>query len=141
MLHNAAHMLLVLSTSTCYLHDEERELVICPINDSCDRSQADTGTHWTLLVCWDQRVRHVTWHRVLTMDKKSGILSTILCGVPLCRCGIQVTEHGDTYVTLLIDHTSFKLHFNASWFFHSASHVSVASRPHYCSWVFRKAHE
>jgi len=34
---------------------EERELVLCPINDSCDRSQADTGTHWTLLVCWDQR--------------------------------------------------------------------------------------
>jgi len=34
---------------------EERELVLCPINDSSDSSRADTGTHWTLLVCWDKR--------------------------------------------------------------------------------------
>lgn len=33
----------------------DRELVICPINDSTDCSLADAGTHWTLLVCWDRR--------------------------------------------------------------------------------------
>jgi len=32
----------------------ERQLVLCPINDSSDGSRADTGTHWTLLVCWNR---------------------------------------------------------------------------------------
>jgi sentrin-specific protease 8 len=31
----------------------ERKVVLCPINDSRDPSQADSGMHWTLLVCWD----------------------------------------------------------------------------------------
>merc|ERR1719424_2387633 len=34
---------------------QDRELVICPINDSSDCSLADGGSHWTLLVCWDRR--------------------------------------------------------------------------------------
>jgi hypothetical protein len=33
---------------------QDRELIICPINDSSDCSSADAGTHWTLLVCWDR---------------------------------------------------------------------------------------
>lgn len=33
----------------------ERELVLCPINDNCDGSLADGGTHWALLVCWDRQ--------------------------------------------------------------------------------------
>lgn len=33
---------------------QDRELVICPINDSSG-SRFDAGTHWTLLVCWDRR--------------------------------------------------------------------------------------
>jgi hypothetical protein len=34
---------------------QERELVLCPINDNCDGSLADGGTHWALLVCWDRQ--------------------------------------------------------------------------------------
>eukprot|EP00927_Polykrikos_kofoidii_P043934 TRINITY_DN38033_c0_g1_i1.p1 TRINITY_DN38033_c0_g1~~TRINITY_DN38033_c0_g1_i1.p1 ORF type:complete len:730 (-),score=131.64 TRINITY_DN38033_c0_g1_i1:562-2751(-) len=34
---------------------QDRQLMVCPINDSCDGSRADAGTHWALLVCWDQR--------------------------------------------------------------------------------------
>jgi len=30
----------------------EVELMLCPINDSRDAGSADTGLHWTLLVCW-----------------------------------------------------------------------------------------
>jgi len=33
---------------------QDRQLVLCPINDSCDGGKADAGTHWTLLVCWDR---------------------------------------------------------------------------------------
>lgn len=33
---------------------QDRQLVLCPINDSRDGSCADAGTHWTLLVCWDR---------------------------------------------------------------------------------------
>jgi hypothetical protein len=33
---------------------QDRQLVFCPINDSSDGSRADTGTHWTLLVCWNR---------------------------------------------------------------------------------------
>jgi len=32
---------------------QDRELVLCPVNDSRDGSRADAGTHWALLVCWD----------------------------------------------------------------------------------------
>eukprot|EP00927_Polykrikos_kofoidii_P086831 TRINITY_DN9844_c0_g1_i1.p1 TRINITY_DN9844_c0_g1~~TRINITY_DN9844_c0_g1_i1.p1 ORF type:complete len:619 (-),score=105.71 TRINITY_DN9844_c0_g1_i1:326-2161(-) len=31
---------------------QELDLVLCPINDSSVAEVADTGTHWTLLVCW-----------------------------------------------------------------------------------------
>lgn len=31
---------------------QELDLVCCPINDSSQGEFADTGTHWTLLVCW-----------------------------------------------------------------------------------------
>ena len=31
---------------------QERELVICPVNDSSDGGLADGGTHWALLVWW-----------------------------------------------------------------------------------------
>lgn len=34
---------------------QDRELVLCPINDNRDGGQADAGTHWSLLVCWDRR--------------------------------------------------------------------------------------
>jgi len=34
---------------------QDRELVLCPINDSIDRGRADAGTHWTLLVGWDRK--------------------------------------------------------------------------------------
>jgi len=34
---------------------QERELVLCPVNDSRDVAHADMGTHWTLLVCWDRQ--------------------------------------------------------------------------------------
>lgn len=33
---------------------QDRQLVLCPINDSRDGGKADAGTHWTLLVCWDR---------------------------------------------------------------------------------------
>merc|ERR1719343_1838220 len=33
---------------------QDRELLLCPINNSND-GRVDTGSHWTLLVCWDQR--------------------------------------------------------------------------------------
>jgi len=36
---------------------QDRQLVLCPINDSCDGGKADAGTHWTLLVCWDRGCR------------------------------------------------------------------------------------
>lgn len=34
---------------------QDVELMLCPINDSRDVSSADTGLHWTLLVCWCPR--------------------------------------------------------------------------------------
>lgn len=30
----------------------KRRLILCPINDSRDTSHADSGNHWSLLVCW-----------------------------------------------------------------------------------------
>lgn len=30
----------------------EREVLLCPVTDSQDRCKADSGTHWSLLVCW-----------------------------------------------------------------------------------------
>eukprot|EP00931_Biecheleriopsis_adriatica_P038162 TRINITY_DN21888_c0_g1_i2.p1 TRINITY_DN21888_c0_g1~~TRINITY_DN21888_c0_g1_i2.p1 ORF type:complete len:592 (+),score=93.05 TRINITY_DN21888_c0_g1_i2:43-1818(+) len=30
----------------------EREVVLCPMTDSRERCKADSGTHWSLLVCW-----------------------------------------------------------------------------------------
>lgn len=42
-----------LAKSALKLH--ERQLLLCPINDTRDGSCADAGTHWTLLACWNQR--------------------------------------------------------------------------------------
>eukprot|EP00929_Paragymnodinium_shiwhaense_P034341 TRINITY_DN18708_c0_g2_i1.p1 TRINITY_DN18708_c0_g2~~TRINITY_DN18708_c0_g2_i1.p1 ORF type:complete len:591 (-),score=110.85 TRINITY_DN18708_c0_g2_i1:108-1880(-) len=35
----------------------ELELLLCPVNDSRDASEADVGTHWTLLACWAPQPR------------------------------------------------------------------------------------
>jgi len=34
------------------LNLRDLDLLLCPINDSMDAEQADSGLHWTLLVCW-----------------------------------------------------------------------------------------
>eukprot|EP00440_Ansanella_granifera_P042317 gb/GFBE01045878.1/.p1 GENE.gb/GFBE01045878.1/~~gb/GFBE01045878.1/.p1 ORF type:complete len:615 (+),score=68.61 gb/GFBE01045878.1/:1-1845(+) len=39
---------------------ETRELVLCPMTDSQERCKADSGTHWSLLVCW-RSVRCQSW--------------------------------------------------------------------------------
>merc|ERR1712079_458348 len=41
----------VLEAKKC-LKVDERQVIICPINDSWDGGHADGGTHWSLLVGW-----------------------------------------------------------------------------------------
>jgi Ulp1 family protease len=42
------------------LNLNEHELILCPINDGSGTSRADSGTHWSLLVCWPQHTASVT---------------------------------------------------------------------------------
>jgi len=54
----------------------QRDLILCPINDSRDRGHADTGTHWSLLVCW-RRGSHsdclsFAYYDSLASHKRSG---------------------------------------------------------------------
>jgi len=37
------------------LNLRDTELLLCPINDSNDPEQTDSGLHWTLLVCWGKK--------------------------------------------------------------------------------------
>merc|ERR1712032_233569 len=37
------------------LHLQDIDLLLCPINDTLDAEQADSGLHWTLLVCWGSK--------------------------------------------------------------------------------------
>lgn len=42
---------------------KDRELIICPINDSMAVGQADAGCHWSLLVAWAPKARAQRPHR------------------------------------------------------------------------------
>jgi hypothetical protein len=42
---------------------EDRELIICPINDSIAVGQADAGCHWSLLVAWASKATAKRPHR------------------------------------------------------------------------------
>lgn len=49
----------------------ERDLVLCPVNDSCDLGAADAGSHWGLLV-WDKLAASDDAHQAGSQSDVSG---------------------------------------------------------------------
>ncbi|CAE8596133.1 unnamed protein product [Polarella glacialis] len=68
----------------------ERELVLCPINNSEERYKADSGSHWSLLVCWREGHGQGSIWRCSYYDSLARL--AVDCGLEACMQKLQKAE-------------------------------------------------